>query len=83
MAVNHSNPSTGADLTRETFGLEVEFFGMTRRAAAQVVADFFGTTYRRTGGTYDKHSVLDPKGRKWTVVFDSSINDAPDFFGEE
>ena len=83
MSVNHTNPSTGADLTRETFGLEVEFFGMTRRAAAQVVADFFGTTFRYLGGTYHKHSVTDPKGRKWTVVYDSSINDAPDFFGEE
>ena len=83
MSVNHISPSTGADLTRETFGLEVEFFGMTRRAAAQVVADHFGTSVRYLGGTYYKHSITDPKGRKWTVVYDSSINDAPDFFGEE
>ena len=38
MAVNHTHPATAADLSRETFGLELEFFGMTRRAAAEVVA---------------------------------------------
>lgn len=83
MAVNHTHPATAADLSRETFGLELEFFGMTRRAAAEVVATFFGSTARHRGGTYDKYEVEDPAGRRWTVVFDSSINDAPDFFGEE
>lgn len=83
MAVNHANPATAADLSRETFGLELEFFGMTRRAAAQVVATFFGSTVRHPGGRYDKYEVEDPEGRRWTVVFDSSINDAPDYFGEE
>ena len=83
MAVNHTKPATAADLSRETFGLELEFFGMTRRAAAEVVATFFGSTTRHRGGVYDKYEVEDPAGRRWTVVFDSSINDAPDFFGEE
>lgn len=83
MAVNHSNPATAADLSRETFGLELEFFGMTRRAAAEVVATFFGSTARHRGGTYDKYEVEDLAGRRWTVVYDSSINDAPDFFGQE
>ncbi|NLD20794.1 MAG: hypothetical protein GX663_11255, partial [Clostridiales bacterium] len=83
MAVNHTHPATAAALSRETFGLELEFFGMTRRAAAEVVATFFGSTARHRGGTYDKYEVEDPAGRRWTVVFDSSINDAPDFFGEE
>ena len=83
MAVNHTHPATAADLSRETFGLELEFFGMTRRAAAEVVATFFGSTTRHRGGVYDKYEVEDPAGRRWTVVFDSSINDAPDFFGEE
>ena len=83
MAVNHSNPATAADLSRETFGLELEFFGMTRRAAAEVVATFFGSTARHRGGTYDKYEVEDLAGRRWTVVYDSSINDAPNFFGQE
>lgn len=83
MAVNHTNPSTAADLSHETFGLELEFFGMTREAAAKVVATFFGSTARHRGGTYDKWEILDQADRKWTVVYDSSINDAPDFFGQE
>ena len=83
MSTNHTNPLTGADLSRETFGLELEFFGMTREAAAKVVGTFFGRTPRHRGGTYDKWEVTDPADRRWTVVYDSSINDAPDFFGEE
>lgn len=83
MSVNHTNPATAADLSGETFGLELEFFGLSRETAARVVATFFGTTYRHIGGSYDKYEIRDPEGRKWTIVYDSSINDSPDFFGEE
>ena len=83
MSVNHTTPSTAADLSRETFGLELEFFGMTRATAAKVVGTFFGSTPRHLGGCYDKWAVTDTADRRWTVVYDSSINDAPDFFGEE
>ena len=83
MSTNHTNPATAADLSRETFGLELEFFGMTREAAAKVIAAFFGTAARHIGGSYDKWGVEDTAHRRWTVVYDSSINDAPDFYGEE
>lgn len=83
MAVNHTNPSTAANLRGEHFGLEVEFYGITRERAAKAVAEALGSTPRYQGGAYRKWEVRDAQGRKWTVVFDSSINDAPDFYGEE
>ena len=55
------------------FGVEVEMTGITRRQAAQALANYFGTTPRQTGGYYDKWSVKDPGGKDWTVMYDGSI----------
>ena len=57
----------------QTFGVEIELTGITRAKAAEVIANYFGTTYTHTGGGYDKYEVTDRQGRQWTAMSDSSI----------
>lgn len=47
--------------------------GITRSAAAKIIAGYFGTTATHVGGTYDTYTVEDDTGRKWKVVSDASI----------
>lgn len=56
-----------------TWGLELEMTGQSRQRAAEVLADFFGRSYVYEGTGYDKYSVTDSEGRKWTVMSDASI----------
>jgi len=57
----------------QTFGIEIEMNRITRAAAAQVLADHFGTRVQHTGGTYDTRLVPDAQGRDWKIVSDNSI----------
>lgn len=57
----------------QTFGVEIELTGLTRRKAAETVAEYFGTTAVHQGGGYDRYIVADSSDRKWSVVSDSSI----------
>lgn len=57
----------------QTFGVEIELTGFTRRKAAETVAEYFGTTAVHQSGDYDRYIVADSSGRKWSVVSDSSI----------
>ncbi|NBI17993.1 virulence associated protein [Neglecta sp. X4] len=47
--------------------------GITRAAAAQVIAGHFGTSATHVGGMYDAFAVRDGDSRQWKVVSDSSI----------
>lgn len=47
--------------------------GITRSAAAKVIANHFGSTATHVGGTYDAYTVPDSDDRRWKVVSDSSI----------
>lgn len=47
--------------------------GITRAAAAQVIAGHFNTSATHVGGIYDAFSVRDGDNRQWKVVSDSSI----------
>ncbi len=49
------------------YGLEMEFTGITRKRAAEQIAEHFGTAaqYSFEG---DKYSVTDPRDRVWTVL---------------
>lgn len=47
--------------------------GITRAAAAQVIAGHFGTSAIHVGGSYDTYTVRDGESRQWKVVSDSSI----------
>lgn len=60
----------------QAFGLELEFTGITRRRAAQAIAEVINGNqhYDYTGGTYKKCEVKAADGRKWIVEYDSSID---------
>ena len=61
------------DLKEQRFGIEIEMTGITRSAAAEVVAEYFGTRTRYLGTYYDTYAALDPEGRQWKFMSDSSI----------
>ena len=60
-------------LKDQCFGVEVEMTGITREQAAQVLAGYFGTEHRYTGGTYGTWSVKDSKKKTWKLMRDASI----------
>lgn len=60
----------------QTIGTEIEFTGITREKAANVVAKFFGTRAHHAGTCYDKYTVADNTRRTWTIMSDSSIRAA-------
>lgn len=63
------------DMKKQTIGCEIEMAEITRKAAAEVVADYFGTqnTVRYVGGGYDTWACMDNKGRRWQIMRDVSI----------
>lgn len=60
-------------MKNQTFGIEIELTGITRRDAAKVIADYYGTTSYYVGGTYETYEATDRQGRKWKAMSDSSI----------
>ena len=56
------------------YGVEIEFLGITREAAAEIVADFFGTGYFYEGGELNERDIADKGRRIWRVVRDASID---------
>jgi len=61
-------------LRTQKFGIEIEMTGITRAAAAQVIAGHFDTSATHVGGIYDAFAVRDDENRQWKVVSDSSIH---------
>lgn len=55
------------------FGIEIEFTGITRSAAAKVIGKYFGTVSERAYGYYDTYCVKDSTGRIWKLMLDGSI----------
>ena len=43
------------------FGIEIEMTGLTRKKAARVIAEHFGTVPEHVGGNYDKYIARDRK----------------------
>lgn len=60
-------------MQKQKFGLELEFTGITRRRAANLVAEVLGGTTHYKGGVYKEFHIHTPDGRKWKIVYDSSI----------
>lgn len=56
-----------------TFGLELEFTGLTRNSACKVVAEHLGVRVEYVGGGYDTYTATDSQGRVWKIMKDSSI----------
>ena len=55
-------------MKNQRFGIEIEMTGVTRTKAAQVIAEYFGTT-----ASYS-NTAKDRQGRTWSVKSDASIN---------
>lgn len=62
------------DMKEQRFGIEIEMTGITRKAAADIAAAYFGTTANFDGTYYNTYSALDSQGRKWNFMSDSSIS---------
>ena len=60
-------------MRNQNFGIEIEMTGLTRAAAAQIIAGYFNTTATHVGGGYDTYTVRDDRNRQWNLVSDSSI----------
>lgn len=56
------------------FGIEIEFTGITRRYAAEKIADFLHGKLKHEGGSYDTYSIKTEDGRVWKVMQDGSIH---------
>lgn len=61
-------------MKKQNFGVEVELTGITRKQAAQVIANYFGTVASYGGTYYDTYTATDRKGRTWKAMSDASIN---------
>lgn len=57
----------------QNFGIEIEMTGLTRSAAARIIAGHFGTQATHVGGAYDAYTIRDEQNRQWKVVSDASI----------
>ena len=61
-------------LKEQRFGVEVEMTGISRKKAADVLAEVFGAIAGEPDGTcYHTRIIKDQKDRKWKVMRDSSI----------
>lgn len=56
------------------FGIEIEFTGITRQQAAEVVSKYLDCEYHRRHDYYDTYVVTPADGREWKIMYDSSIN---------
>ena len=57
----------------QNFGIEIEMTGLTRAAAARIIAGHFDTQATHVGGGYDAYTIRDNRNRRWKVVSDASI----------
>lgn len=57
----------------QTFGIEIEMTGITRKRAGEVIANYFGTTCSYVGGSYNIYQAIDRKNGIWKSMSDSSI----------
>ena len=47
------------DMKQQRFGIEIELTGITRKAAAEIAAEHFGTAANFDGTYYNTYSALD------------------------
>ncbi len=61
------------DLRKQKFGVEIEFTGMTRQRAAELLADSLDADKAQFSRTMNGYFVRDAMGRPWRIVCDDSI----------
>ncbi len=74
--MNEKTTKQITEMKKQTIGVEVEMNNITRKDAAKVAADFFGTNRTEyTGGRngYETYSAWDNEGREWKFQKDVSI----------
>lgn len=64
----------GNKMLSTKFGIEIEFTGITRRKAAEIIAEHFTSRVEEIGTYYDAKEVEQADGRRWKVMSDGSIN---------
>lgn len=58
----------------QTFGMELEFTGITRKQAAQAIAKVINGNYDYSHEySYDRRVITGADGRKWSICSDSSV----------
>lgn len=64
-------------IKQQSFGVEIETYGISREKAAKIIANHFGTlrTVSHNRYSYDRWECKDSKGRTWTAMSDCSITD--------
>lgn len=62
------------NLKDQKFGVEIEFTGMTKRKAADVIAKYFGTNNQLYYKGTNCFKPTDKQGRIWKITNDSSIS---------
>ncbi len=60
-------------IKNQNFRVEIELTGITRKDAAKVIANYFGTTSTYIGTYYKTYGATDRKGRTWKAMSDGSI----------
>ena len=68
------------EMKKQTIGVEVEMYNITREKAARTIASYFHTedTVTYIGGGYYAWGCRDDKGREWKITRDISIQAARD-----
>lgn len=56
-----------------TIGIEIEMTGLSRKLAANIIADFLGSESIHVGGENDSYEILDYQNRIWRIERDDSI----------
>ena len=54
-------------MKNQTFGVEIELTGLTRKKASEIIADYFGTESFYIGTHYNTYGAKDGKGRIWKI----------------
>lgn len=64
-------------MKQQSFGVEIETYGISRQNAAKIIAKHFGTqhTIGHNRYSYDRWTCEDSKGRTWNAMSDCSIQD--------
>jgi len=78
--MNEKTSNQIEEMKKQTIGVEVEMYNITREKAARTIAEYFHTenTVRYLGGSYDAWGCKDNQGREWKITRDVSIQAARD-----
>src|SRR5215469_1985688 len=72
-------PKEDKNMKNATFGIEIEFTGISRNKAARITAELLNGTIYNSGSTFE---VTAPDGRVWKLVYDSSVSSLKKVNGE-